>query len=1115
MFLITSQYTIEVKLYNRRDKKYTTLSNTLSAIVDTMGNADAFLKEVPILSYIEDGYILYLEENGLTEDLVNVSSYKVLSEDDNVSFYFEEGVTKNTPKLMTKTLVPSSFLWSIDTYKNGIIYSWDSSILMRSLNDLRSELSTDPYLQILENSSYQFSNIIIEIIDSVNGQVLFTSNPGQEGFHKETLPEYGRYLREIKIYSSKKIFLHSTGSFEVFFEEYNTLTTESLEESQKEYRSILDYKIEEALPLFSSGVGYGEDLKIIKDNEEETNINYNATVKLLGNYNEDFNVYDRVSFYYRGNCSYKENYKIVEGKVLVSGNAFQYGNTKVRLYRYGSEKLKITYNLNAKLTYFTNEPDKNVKYWRTVDLKIAKEFVNDISPYLYYDEDTVKIKESLWRGVVSSSDKNIRDTLLDEARKKYNINGTIYHLYDYKISDVKVYGEAGDLYHQGHDGPLDVNFQYTGGEIDMNSTVRYFNKGLTVYEGEKYISAEIDINSKDILANADLKFPIYSRYNGKIMTESENLKISVYEKDDYVEAVLNETAQSCICRSKRVFNVPEKEIRLTEIASAYVFDFSEYIPEKLSGPNKFNMTINAIGKIGPVVEHHTGKTLNSNADKVTMKVIGERTIGKLCVEAQPVTKERTVTLYEPETEYLLGVVNGDRNTYDKIARGKKNLSVQFRPFMIPSHAYDINYSLDIKDVAPIGAVVDVEQTVSTDPYSYAFNLVFSSNHEGTSQRGEQEELASYTYAESFLKQEPKFSKYVIEKPATLTKEYTGFSVVVTTDNAEASVKEYNRNITFVGNTADVFVKTIPQKHPASPWSLKMRNGYYYLNQHEHYHFINPEPNGPKTVFNGEVYYDLTNGAVTLSPLPQQYAPVIVEDEFGTTYEYISGVTGEMTIEDSFTAKAGQKEFQTSRMRIDEATLEVFKNGQPFGDYIFADGLFYTTIPLEEGDNLVLKYKVKDSFCILPSEASANECVIKIHGKTPLSRAKIRYECSMDKNYQKLDVSVNPLHTLSKEGFLFIQEKEESVHSVEIKATDKLNQGESMKVFALVKDQHGNPCIGRTVEFSSTGTATLIAEQLKTDNNGVAIAVLTPNQSVEENVTAVCEGKTGSKRITPE
>ena len=93
MFLITSQYTIEVKLYNRRDKKYTTLSNTLSAIVDTMGNADAFLKEVPILSYIEDGYILYLEENGLTEDLVNVSSYKVLSEDDNVSFYFETMVT--------------------------------------------------------------------------------------------------------------------------------------------------------------------------------------------------------------------------------------------------------------------------------------------------------------------------------------------------------------------------------------------------------------------------------------------------------------------------------------------------------------------------------------------------------------------------------------------------------------------------------------------------------------------------------------------------------------------------------------------------------------------------------------------------------------------------------------------------------------------------------------------------------------------------------------------------------------------------------------------------------------------------------------------------------------
>lgn len=1115
MFLITSQYTIEVKLYNRRDRKYTTLSNTLTAVIEGAGDVDVFLKETPILSYIEDSYLLYLEENDLTEDLINISSYGVSSEDEIIHFHFEPGLEKNTPRLMAKVTRAAGFLWSADTYKQGIVYSWDSSILIRSLQGLRSDLTTDPHLEILSDSSYKFNNIIIEIIDPKKNHVLFTSVSGQEGYHKEEVTEYEKYTREIKVYSSSKILLHSTGSFEVFFQSYNTSPTEAIKSNKKEYRSILDYKIKENLPLFKSGVGYGEDLKIIKDDEEKTKIDYNALVKLFGNYDENFNVYDKVSFYYRGSCQYKETYKILDGRAIFSGNAFQYGNAKIRLYRYGNERLKISYSINAKLTYFTNEPSKSTKYWRTVDLKINKEFTNDISPYLYYDKNTVQIKESLWRGIVSSSDKNIRETLLDEASSKYNINGTVYYLYDYKLSDIKVYGESGELYHQGHDGPLDVNFQYANGEVDVNSPVRYFNKGLTVYEGEKYISAEVDIIPKNILSGVDFKFPIYSRYNQKIMTETEHLKISVYEKDEYVEAVLNEANKTCICRSTRTFQAPAKEVHLTESASAFVFDLADYIPENLSGPNKFNMTIQVVGKVGPVVEHFSGKTLNSGSDAVTMRIVGERTIGTMCVEGQPVTKERTVTLYEPETEYVLGIVNGDERTYDEVARGKKNLTVQFRPFMIPSHAYDISYSLDVKNVSPAGAIVNMNKTDSNDPFSHAFNIVFSSEYQSTATKGKQEELSSYSYAETILSQEPKFSKYVVQKPVNLTKEYTSFSVSVDTDNAEVLVKEYNRNISFTENTADVFIKVIPQEHPASPWSVKVRNGYYYFNQHEHYHYINPEPKGPKVIFNQEVYYQLTGNQVVLSPLPQQYAPIIVEDEYGNVYEHIVGIEDGLTIEDIHFAKEGQTEIPLSRMRIDEATLTVKKNGTLFEGFILSEGLMSTVEPLKKDDVISVKYKVKNSFCFVPSVESANECTIKVHSSKTLTRIKVKYECSMDQNYKKADISLNPLHNLEKKGFIYIEEKEKPVQKIEIISPDIFSINESVKIFAILKDEYGNSCVGRPVLFEKTGTGNLNIEQITTDGNGVAMAVFDSSVNEQVTVTASCEGATASRIITPE
>lgn len=1114
--MITSQYTVSVKLYNRQLKKYATLSNIFNTIIESTSRDAILVKQSSILDYVEDAYELYLSENNILDSDISISSYKVESIDPALDFFFEESGEKNATRLMVRIFNASNFLWKSETFSDGVAYSWEPQITMNSLSNLWKDLSTEPYATAISESQYTFSKIIVEVFDPTNNIVLFTSVPDSSCFFIEAIENFNVQLtRELRIYSSTKNFLYSTGTFEVNPQTFNELPLVPLIESTgKEKRSVLSYSVLERLGLFQSGVGHGKDLSVEKNYEDYTNIDYNMIIKLLGGYKQDYSVFDKVSFYYKGQCSYKQDYKVVDGKVSFTAEAFQYGNIKLRMYKYGSEKLKINYNLTAKLTYFTNEPNGGNKTWRTVSLKVPQSFTHDIDPYLYYDGETVRIKETLWRGVVDPSGKDVKTILMDSIKGKYAIENTIHYLYDFNLEDVKVYNGTGELYHEGFNGPLDVTFQYSDNAVDVNRSVRYFNKGLTIYEGETFVDAEVDNNQRNILQGVNFGFPMYSRYNGKMLSNSINLKISVYSKDENVESILNSALNTCYCRSVKTFSIPEKHILLNESQTAYVFDMAEYIPENLPGPNKFNMTINVKGKLGPVTEHYSGKILNSISDTASMKIIGERTIGTLCVEAAPVTKTRTVTLYEPMDEYILGVVNGDEDTYGKEGNGKRSLSVQFRPFMIPSDGYAVTYELLLKDASPTLATVDHILTPTSNPYTYAFTVVFSSEHQGTASKDMLEEIQTYNYVEHFSNEEPRYDKYVITEPVSYPKPYTSFRVAVDTDNAEAEVKEYTKDVTFTLSKADIFTKTIPQKHPASQWKIKIRNGYYYINQHEKFLYSSSEPNGPKVIVEGKTYYSLTNNAVQLSPIPQQFAPVVVEDELGTSYQYIVPTEEDgLSIKDSYIAKENQKEFLLTRIDIDVISLVVKVNDVISTAYVLDEGMILFNEALKDKNEITVTYKVTNSFSLQDSTDTPNSCVLRINSENTLNKILVSYETNMTNNYKPLDLSINPLHRLEKSGFVYLTEDEEALQKIELVSEKSLKAGrDSISIFAIASDKYSNPVKGKTIVFSMTGPGALITETLVTDDNGVAIANLSSNLTGNCVVTASCEGVSADKEI---
>ena len=1114
--MITSQYTVYVSLYNRKKKKYTSLSNTFNTIIEETGSLDLALKQAPILQYVEDLYQAYLTENGLTDADVNISKYRVETTDSSLRFYFQESDIKNTPWLRVSLANPIGFSWSKEPLDGGLYYSWPNFFQVKTKASHIVALASLPKAEILGDDEYRFRDIIVEIFDPSKNAVVFTSTSGGFGNTVESdLENNVPVVRRLRVYTANKAFLYETEDYTLTPQHFNVLPI--LDVPKFPLRTELQvpgWLVNERIPDFRSGTGDGNDLLIRKNYEDYTDIDYKLIIKLLGKYNQDYSVYDKVSFDYKGSCTYKQDYQVIDAKASFLGTCFQYGNAEIRLYKYDSEKIKVTYTLTAKLTYFGSDTPGGVKSWKTVDIKVPQNFTHDIAPYLYFNGSTVKIKETLWRGVEDPAGKPIKTVIEEVAKQKYALENVMYSLYDFSLEDVKVYGEAGDLYHEGSGGPLDVCLQLVNNAVDVNRPVRYYNKGLTVFEGEKFIRAEVDNKPRNVLEGEDFLFPIQSRYNNKLRSSSANLVISVYKKDSYVSATLDAQAKTCVCQSTRVYTINETTVVINEDRPAHLFDFSSYVPRNLDGPNKYNMSVTVKGKTGKVKEHYTGTILESPSDTVTMRLIGELSQGRIALEALPITKTRTITIYEPAEEYIFGTVNGDEESYDLPVQGKKNLSVQFRPFMVPSDGYNISYGVSLKNVVPADATVipTIVPTVSAETHS--FGLIFSSTHQGTSTKELSEVVQTYEYNEHLGSEKPQFGKYVIDAPVAPPKAYTSYSLAVDTDNAEARVIEYSKTAEFVLGKADVFTKVIPQKHPASPWKIKAQNGYYYTNQHERFFFADGEPSGPKIVVEGKTFYALTNNKVQLSPAPQQFSPIIVLDANGVQYEHVASSEADgLTIVDKATAQEGQREFSVSRLNIDEATLVVQVNEAPVVTYTLQETRLVLDAPLAQGDEVSIRYKVLHSFGILPAVDTVNACIITIHSEAPLDKAQIVYETKITDNCKPLDVSINPLHRLGKEGFIYLTEDEEVPHSIKL-VSDALfaAQKDTIPIFALVQDKYGNPVTGKNVVFTLTGDGTLITKRLVTDENGVAEARLSATLVGSRTVTATCEGISAERKI---
>lgn len=278
---------------------------------------------------------------------------------------------------------------------------------------------------------------------------------------------------------------------------------------------------------------------------------------------------------------------------------------------------------------------------------------------------------------------------------------------------------------------------------------------------------------------------------------------------------------------------------------------------------------------------------------------------------------------------MYGLVNGRYRT-DRLD-GKYDLRVDTPQFNIPTtvtavHASTIRIYIVIKESKPKDALVSYKWAhpwnaqdgitqVNGDYVTFSCDNVITKDIPYT------DVLATYNMAQLALT-DFKSREYIfdIDKPVS-DKEYVNYFLKVETDNGDIIPLRYPTEIFFGNlNSTQVAVAFKGVVNATSKWSPRIHNGYYYINQHEHYAYseFNVEANFDKHV---ETIFDEVDGYINVevnlyreAKPPEQYSIVrqtrseLLQDEDKFTWVDGEGLTVAPIIDGLYYKKYATQEY---------------------------------------------------------------------------------------------------------------------------------------------------------------------------------------------------------------
>lgn len=250
-----------------------------------------------------------------------------------------------------------------------------------------------------------------------------------------------------------------------------------------------------------------------------------------------------------------------------------------------------------------------------------------------------------------------------------------------------------------------------------------------------------------------------------------------------------------------------------------------------------------------------------------------------------------------------------------------------------------------------------------------------------------------------------------------------------------------------------------------------------------------------------VIFEVSNNTLEVSPIPQQYAPVIISEEYDNftkvTSNDIEPLTNVFFIDENGefslynTEKFISLGFKTLYLQytgIDESSVTVDINNVSVTNFHVIDNVIQFDDVIEKDYIITIKYKLKDSYCI-NYDYENDKAIINFNkgNNSNIEKIRIFYETDKESSTRKLEnINLNPIYNTIYNGYIYICDYSLSPSSISLHPSTTFlyaNGKDEANILILIKDKYNNPIENAKANIvCANGTITKLSDV--TDENGI-------------------------------
>lgn len=261
------------------------------------------------------------------------------------------------------------------------------------------------------------------------------------------------------------------------------------------------------------------------------------------------------------------------------------------------------------------------------------------------------------------------------------------------------------------------------------------------------------------------------------------------------------------------------------------------------------------------------------------------------------------------------------------------------------------------------------------------------------------------------------------------------------------------------------------------------------------------------------YIEFVDNKSTVSPLPQQFAPITLVSEDGDIFRRVFFDEG-LINEEHFNLNS--KIFKLSYKDIDASSIEIYVDEVKLDlDFNVVNNFIFVDISPDVDRYISFKYKIINSFYV--DYNIENDCIdIYINPKDNITKALIQYETNEFDNKRSINyLSLNPIHNVDYQGYIYITDEVYEPYEIYAHYNPNYvyaNGVDNIIICLEVVDKYYNPVIGEEVNIDCL-YGDIEVDSYITDTNGVVrFRYYSSTEACEDTITTSCFSNVNIKNI---